>query len=327
MSKTIDFLPGDEVRFLNEEGHGTVIAADGQAILVATPDGFEIPYPAGQLVKVAAQKKATVDVFVQDNSVENTIWVSQGIFLAFAKKDSQTYTLHLINQTSYHLYFSVCAKKDSKMHNLSHGQLAKKSAIDCSDFRSEIMKSWPDLSVRLLYIHPTKDLPAPQEFLWRMNKATFFNANKQAPIINKDAFVFQLDGQINDAQQKEWRQKLKSAFSSKANKSSASSANTVADIASIPVREEVDLHLEAIPHAPSKLSVHAILKFQLDYAERMLDEAIAVGQRKIVFIHGGGQGVLKTEIQKLAKNHEGVSSFGKGNPNRYGNGATFFVLK
>lgn len=84
---------------------------------------------------------------------------------------------------------------------------------------------------------------------------------------------------------------------------------------------EVDLHLEKLVDDESGLSDGEKLSFQIDYFERMLNTAIRERKRKLVVIHGVGEGVLREEVRKTLQYYEGCR-FDDADPRRYGYGAT-----
>lgn len=84
---------------------------------------------------------------------------------------------------------------------------------------------------------------------------------------------------------------------------------------------EVDLHLEKLVEDPSRFSDGEKLSFQLDYFERMLNTAIKQRKRRLVVIHGVGEGVLREEVRKALQFYEGCR-FDDADPRRYGYGAT-----
>ncbi len=51
------------------------------------------------------------------------------------------------------------------------------------------------------------------------------------------------------------------------------------------------------------------LSQQLESTESAIDRAISNGHNGLVIIHGKGQGILKTEIIKLLKNHHQIAEF------------------
>jgi len=62
---------------------------------------------------------------------------------------------------------------------------------------------------------------------------------------------------------------------------------------------EVDLHINQLLKSTKGLDNYDILNLQIDTAKRKLEYAIQKKISKIVFIHGVGEGVLKSELQFL----------------------------
>ncbi len=88
-----------------------------------------------------------------------------------------------------------------------------------------------------------------------------------------------------------------------------------------PTVMEIDLHLEKLVENEERLTDGEKLSFQLDYFERMLNTAIRLRKRRLVVIHGVGEGVLREEVRKMLQYYEGCR-FDDADPRRYGYGAT-----
>jgi DNA-nicking Smr family endonuclease len=84
---------------------------------------------------------------------------------------------------------------------------------------------------------------------------------------------------------------------------------------------EVDLHLHELVEDERRLSDGEKLEFQMRYFERALESAIRNGKRKLIVIHGVGEGVLREEVRKLLQYYDGVR-FYDADMRRYGVGAT-----
>ena len=88
---------------------------------------------------------------------------------------------------------------------------------------------------------------------------------------------------------------------------------------------EVDLHIEKLVDYPGRMSTHEILEFQLETARKNLQYAMSNRIANLVFIHGVGEGILKSELEKLLKKHANLvyrdASFRK-----YGLGATEVLI-
>lgn len=83
---------------------------------------------------------------------------------------------------------------------------------------------------------------------------------------------------------------------------------------------EVDLHIHQLVISEKGLSNFDMLNLQLKTAKKKLEYAIRNKKPKIVFIHGIGEGVLKTELHNLLKKYP--VEFYEASYKKYGQGAT-----
>jgi len=84
---------------------------------------------------------------------------------------------------------------------------------------------------------------------------------------------------------------------------------------------EVDLHIHHLTENSNRMSNHDMLTLQLDTARGQLEFAIRKRIQKMVFIHGVGEGVLKTELEYLFSRYYAVK-FYDADFQKYGVGAT-----
>ena len=89
---------------------------------------------------------------------------------------------------------------------------------------------------------------------------------------------------------------------------------------------EFDLHIEKL--VPNKLGMsnYDILTLQTETAKRHIEFAIRNRIPKIVFIHGVGEGVLKSELDFLLGHYDNIA-FAEANYQKYGQGATEVFIK
>jgi len=83
---------------------------------------------------------------------------------------------------------------------------------------------------------------------------------------------------------------------------------------------EVDLHIHHLVDSMQGLDKYDILNIQVEAAKFKLEYAIKNRISKIIFIHGVGAGVLKTELNYLFKNYQ-LNSYAA-SFKKYGLGAT-----
>lgn len=89
---------------------------------------------------------------------------------------------------------------------------------------------------------------------------------------------------------------------------------------------EFDLHIEKLVKSKGGMSNYDILTLQSETAKRHIEFAIRNRIPKIVFIHGVGEGVLKSELDFMLGRYENVS-FQDANYQKYGLGATEVYFK
>lgn len=86
-------------------------------------------------------------------------------------------------------------------------------------------------------------------------------------------------------------------------------------------RMEVDLHIHQLTPSSKGMSNHDMLNLQMDTAKRQLEFAIRKRIRKVVFIHGVGEGVLKEELRYLFGRYDNLRYY-DADYQKYGLGAT-----
>jgi len=84
---------------------------------------------------------------------------------------------------------------------------------------------------------------------------------------------------------------------------------------------EVDLHIEKLTNTPKGMANFDMLNLQLDTARRQLEFAISKRIQRVVFIHGVGEGVLRSELYTLFSRYDGIRYY-DANYREYGLGAT-----
>lgn len=121
---------------------------------------------------------------------------------------------------------------------------------------------------------------------------------------------------VNEVEQK-LRVHNKSAF---VNNSSKKSRQRGLDM-------EVDLHIENLLDTHRGMTNGEIIMVQLNVFEKSLRRAMSKRFRKIVFIHGVGQGVLRSEIRRLLADCYPNTEFYDADYLKYGVGGTEVLIR
>jgi dsDNA-specific endonuclease/ATPase MutS2 len=83
---------------------------------------------------------------------------------------------------------------------------------------------------------------------------------------------------------------------------------------------EVDLHIGKLTRSTKNMDNYDMLNLQLEVAKKKIDFAVSKRISKIVFIHGVGEGVLKSELVRLLNKYQ--VKFYDASFKKYGLGAT-----
>jgi hypothetical protein len=94
-----------------------------------------------------------------------------------------------------------------------------------------------------------------------------------------------------------------------------------------PLVEEVDLHIEELVDDHSQLSGREVLDLQMARFTTALDGAIRSKTRRMVFIHGVGNGKLKFEIRKTLDRKYPRLKYQDASFEEYGYGATMVIIR
>ena len=89
---------------------------------------------------------------------------------------------------------------------------------------------------------------------------------------------------------------------------------------------EFDLHIEKLVKNFRGMSNYEILTLQSETAKRHVEFAIRNRIPKIVFIHGVGEGILKSELDFLLGRYDNIC-FRDANYQKYGLGATEVFIR
>lgn len=89
---------------------------------------------------------------------------------------------------------------------------------------------------------------------------------------------------------------------------------------------EINLHIEELTESHIGLTNYEILSKQMIAFKRFYDISKSRKQRKIIIIHGRGEGVLRQEVRSFLNGEEGVEYY-DADYTEYGQGATTIELK
>jgi len=323
---------GDRARLLRGKEEGIIRKfIDDKLVELEIEDGFTIPVLRSEIVLISSEEAT---IFKRQNHLASTtstqktnpfkdenLFSDRGIFMAFVQINDQKLSLHLINNTEYILPFSIFQEDGKNVIGLTGGALNSRAEVKIHDVSMQNFEKWGSYIVQIIFFreaHLTLKDPFIRKIKFKAN--TFFKSKSQAPIIHKEAFLFQLDDQPVKIQAQDIVEKM---FGD-----GKSDDQLISKLGNVPVTPtEIDLHIEKLRPDFTKMSNCDILQMQLETFEKELDTAIFTGNHEITFIHGIGNGVLRNEIHRRLSKNQGIEYFKDAQKEKFGYGATFVKLK
>lgn len=306
-------MPGDQVAFLNEDGGGTVLSIiDENQVMVELDEGFEIPVPKSQLVKV---KDFTQEKSASSEKEEQVITQQPqgepGLYLAFdPSKGGDLLELLVINNTPSIIYFTIFEQVTSSHYEgVSRGELGSPARKMIKRFNQSELNDWRPLIIQgLAFTHSLTSYPEPLHLYFNPKPKTFFKALKYAPFLDREVYLFQVEEENKKAAQQK-RSPAKDL--SRSDQGNSELEPRPLEWPDIPPHT-VDLHIEQLIKNASDLSHSEILEYQMKCFEEALDKGLAWGYDRMVFIHGIGNGVLRERIHLYLRRFQYVKNFKEG---------------
>ncbi|MHA6247613.1 DUF2027 domain-containing protein [Pontibacter sp. CAU 1760] len=314
---------GDRVRLMSgrEEGIITRIL-ENNIVEVAIDNDFTIPVARREVVVIAAEESKYLKNEEEDSKplvkkvIAAPVLAAQGIYLALAHQSDELLAVTVVNNSDHDVLFTSGEERDGKYRGLQNDKLAPKNTRIITHYHLKDFEKWPTLIIQFIQHRngsPNLYEPVTKKVQFRAN--SFYKSKKTAPVLNKEAYLFQLD------------QKPVAVDPDKITEQLIDSAAQHENFKLKAPDHEVDLHIEKLQEDHSDMSNTAILKLQLEKFQDALDRALAANMHEIVFIHGAGNGVLRKEIQKILSRTSGIKFFEDARKEKFGYGATLVKLK
>ncbi len=342
---------GDHVRFLDRTGGGKVVdIIDNKTVMVLIDEeGFELPFLARDLVVVNTEskddffkaKEKTQEAPQQDpiKSFLNEETITKdneevNIYLAFLPQDptrptSSRQILHLVNDSNWHLMYVWQVRKNKRFE--SHPGMLQPNYIETlKTFDLQEINEIKEIVVQIIFFRKIPyEIKLPAYTHIRINPKLFYDVKsfKINDFFEQKALIFPVieENPLVEAVEKLKKDDFKKVvFEKEVKNKKINQPKKFKDVVKQDLRE-VDLHINELLENTTGMDAKAMLDYQMDVFKRELQKAQKEHHiKKIVFIHGKGNGRLRTEIRtylELNKIKYQDASFQK-----YGFGATLVFV-
>jgi hypothetical protein len=323
---------GDKVRFLNEVGEGIITRfKDKETVFVEMNDGFEIPYLSNQLVPIHTE--LIINPEVENIEMELETILSDSIYFIIEPDHEMPtlvsdYKFYLFNSSSYNVMFTYSVKDDEYFQTLKHGELGAYQKIFLKQVKKNFFKEFVYHKIECVFyknMHYKSQIPLA-EILYINEKII-----SQSTLIVHNEFKFPVYAYIlkENFLDKEIVEKtitmedltrLKAIKEFKQPQTKSIAKQRIKDLT-----KEIDLHIDELVDSYSGLTNSEILSIQLERFEKEIQYCLSNGIKKLIVIHGVGNGKLKQEIVLILKTIDDITYYDASYKN-YGFGATEILI-
>ena len=339
---------GDRVKFLNDVGGGIVTGFMGKnMVYVENEDGFEVPYPVSKLINVddpslnrgepVTEKPEVIPSVLQKEEEPSGGIVLKGkdspdFYFCIVPFDSKNpvggnINLYLVNDSNYIVLYQYAHYMIDQYKTIKYGEVKPNSRIELEVLGQDELAELPDYYFQLICFREEGKEAAPAvSRKFRVNPVKFYKERSFQPnsFFQKNALIFQITNSVLSAEiDKLTNDDLKKVLKAKEKEQPEQKIIKSAQ----PEIIEVDLHIQELIDNAGGLSNKEMLDLQIEKVENEMRAAIQSKAKRIVFIHGVGQGVLKQEVAKLLRSKFPKYSFQDASFQEYGYGATMVILR
>lgn len=345
---------GDRVKFLNSTGGGRVTGfVSPKVVNVEDEQGFEVPVLVTELVidmqfdptepaprratpqKIKKEepkpKKESMPLFA--SSAGKPATDTPSYFLAFVPEVptmplSGQIRIWLVNDSQHTVLYHFSVLKDGDYSSEKSGRLAPYSRVPLKGFGHNDLSSFPDFGIQILPFAARSSalLPALEKTI-RVNPVKFYKETIYSgnPYFETRAWLIglkekDLAPELEKLKNHDFSAPLIMEESGDVKKPEPKRKETIE-------LKEVDLHIHELVDTAAGLEPKDLLEVQMNRFRFEMETAIQNGTKRIVFIHGVGQGTLKNELRRELSNRYKKYDFQDASFREYGYGATMVILK
>ena len=258
------------------------------------------------------------------------------VMLAYLPMDEKSlsnsrFEAYLINDSNYSLYYIYLSAQGRSGAVRGNGLIEPNSKVFIEEFGREDLNDMEHVCVQLLPFKEKRPfaLKPAMNIERRIDTVKFYKLHlfRENPFFDEGALIYDLV--VDDKPTKEifadaeeiQKIILEKKKGDDGKKQPQPKLTKGSDIL------EVDLHINELLETTAGMNSFDILNYQLDVVRKTIEENVKYKGKKIVFIHGKGEGVLRNAImQELRRKYPRClsqdASFQK-----YGFGATMVIIK
>jgi len=356
---------GDKVRFLNSTGGGKVKELlKKNMVLVEDESGFDFPVLITECVVIGEQESgmrnsrpsneaqnpitllgvASSLRHVQPKPVEPKLIIKEtpegerlSAFLVFLPVDPKAmmqsaYEAWFVNDSNYYLSFTYLSRQNNSWTCRYQGLIEPNTKVFMEEFEKDVLNDLENICIQLIAFKKDKPFGLKNTLSVELRLDTVKFYKKHCFVDNdyfdEDALVFSVvQHDIPERQFLVSATDLQEAMLQKKQDFHRNPQPVKKSAKNEPQTIEIDLHINQLLDTSEGMSAGEILNYQLNKFHEVLKQYAGKKGQKIVFIHGKGEGVLRTAIEKELKTRYKSFIFQDASFQEYGFGATMVKIR
>jgi len=355
------FKVGDRVKFLNDHGGGLVSKViSSNLVHVKIEDGFEIPTLTNELVPDAdnspmqfhpgmgysrepqqhSQPPVQEEIVYDDRASKLEVFRAKGddkkgVYLAYQPQDQKwlltgDLDIFLINYTDFDVLFSLFLRKENgAWEGVDYDVIEPNSKILLDTISREEIERWSYGVLQALYhknLSAKVVAPVNSTFSFKASKLFRENVYQDSSFLSGKAFLLMVNEVglqpvvAESPLDEKYDEEIKIQHAKPKQPEEVINKHKTS-----PREAVVDLHIGELIEDYSKMDNNQMLNYQLNYFVKCLESAIKSYLTKVTFIHGVGEGILKTKMMEILNEYENIRTKDASLKN-FGYGATEVLI-
>ena len=356
---------GDRVRFLNSIGGGVVKGFQNkQVVIVEDEHGFDVTVLISECVVVESASDNKMGSFSDEGNFQEEILkgtkqqledslpdvrISESYqpeetvegekitaciaYLPVDPKNLSTtrYECYFVNDSNYFLFFNYMNRENNSWKSRYNGIVEPNTKIFLEEFGKNELNEIEKIAVQYIAFkhNKTYKFKNPCSVELRIDTVKFYKLHsfRENDYFEDNAIIYYIIK--NDIPERELlisAGDLEQAMKEKEISERRPAKEPIRKRKSDPVME-VDLHINELIDTTAGMNNADILEYQMNKFNDVMKENIKNKNRRIVFIHGKGDGVLKTALLKELKKNYPSCYYQDASFQEYGYGATMVIIK
>lgn len=281
-----------------------------------------------------SRPEAKVDkYYVPEETVEGESITTCIAFLPTDIKilSTTTYEAYFVNDSNYYLFFNYMSRENNSWKSRFSGTVEPNTKIFLEEFDKSVLNDIEKVAIQYIAFkhEKTYKFKNPCSVELRIDTVKFYKLHsfKENDYFDEDAIVYYI--MRDDVPERDILVSagdVERAMKEKQIEMKRPARQRIERKERNPI-VEIDLHINELLDTTAGMDNTAILEYQLNKFHETMNSNLKFKNKKIVFIHGKGDGVLKASLINELKKKYPKCQYQDASFQEYGYGATMIIIK